>query len=870
MPSCGKASRGSSLTHRTWSSPARPIAVAPCCSAQRNCDESMVVIGLPKACALGVGDCNDDNSAISPGAQEACNSIDDDCDGKTDAADASMAKAAPQCENQNGVCAGSIKPLELCASGAWTACTDPVYSAHSKDFNNAADELTCDDLDNDCSGTTDDKCDKDEDGYCDSNKTTVGKPAVCKKGDGDCDDGNGAISPAAQEDCNSVDDDCDSKLDANDPDLILVAPECENQNGACKGAKKPVELCKLGKWEPCTDQVYASHSKDFSSVAGEAVCDDIDNDCSGTTDESCDKDKDGYCDKSLTIVGKPAICPKGGNDCNDASDQISPAANETCDGGKTDENCNGAIDEEDASKCELYYPDLDSDTYGDKYGNQRCLCAPDTKQKYTSKLNTDCDDKKPAVNPGAKEDCSTNEDDDCNGVTNDVGAVNCTEYYYDADNDTYGDKSKPSVCLCVAKAGEKLTATKTGDCDDAQSSVNPGVVESCTTNGDDNCNGTNNDINALGCSGFYPDVDKDTFGAKGATPVCLCAAEPKLSLTSQKATDCDDKNDKIKPGITDVCATQGIDDNCDGTTDPDNSVGCKTFYLDVDSDGYGVNVSRCICAADSAQKYTAAVAGDCNDSDKAIKPGALETCDGVDNDCAGGVDNNAVANCKTVPNSKLVCTGGKCAISACATNWFDIDKGYDTGCECAADADTVSNKATTCVNFFDLGTIPDNKTVVSHKGRLSPGQSGKWLRYLASDSADTVADKFHTIVKFTTNSSGDYEFDIYKGACTTTSTRICANETLHEWKTDFYSASPAYGPDALPGTTGGIKVKSPSTKPSGEGKCSTTTSIYGNGQSLPGMNLCKNNSAYFYVYVHRKAGATAKCDDYTLTVQNGL
>ena len=63
-----------------------------------------------------------------------------------------------------------------------------------------------------------------------------------------------------------------------------------------------------------------------------------------------------------------------------------------------------------------------------------------------------------------------------------------------------------------------------------------------------------------------------------------------MSLTSQKATDCDDENDKIKPGITDVCATQGIDDNFDGTTDPDNSVGCKTFYLDVDSDGYGVNV----------------------------------------------------------------------------------------------------------------------------------------------------------------------------------------------------------------------------------------------------------------------------------------
>ena len=39
---------------------------------------------VPKGYAAESGDCNDYNKAIHPGAAEACNDVDDDCDGTVD------------------------------------------------------------------------------------------------------------------------------------------------------------------------------------------------------------------------------------------------------------------------------------------------------------------------------------------------------------------------------------------------------------------------------------------------------------------------------------------------------------------------------------------------------------------------------------------------------------------------------------------------------------------------------------------------------------------------------------------------------------------------------------------------------------------
>ena len=61
----------------------------------------------------------------------------------------------------------------------------------------------------------------------------------------------------------------------------------------------------------------------------------------------------------------------------------------------------------------------------------------------------------------------------------------------------------------------------------------------------------------------------------------------------------------------------------------------KTFYRDVDQDNFGSAIAVSACRAPAG--YVSA-SGDCNDSTKEIFPGALDICDGLDNDCNGKID----------------------------------------------------------------------------------------------------------------------------------------------------------------------------------------------------------------------------------------
>jgi hypothetical protein len=96
------------------------------------------------------------------------------------------------------------------------------------------------------------------------------------------------------------------------------------------------------------------------------------------------------------------------------------------------------------------------------------------------------------------------------------------------------------------------------DCDDNDASINPGAVEICDDNIDNNCNGLTDtaDMNAVDCPVDCTDGDRDGYSTEGGS----CGA-----------VDCDDNNAEINPAALEVC-DDGVDNNCNGLMDSADGV----------------------------------------------------------------------------------------------------------------------------------------------------------------------------------------------------------------------------------------------------------------------------------------------------------
>ena len=327
-----------------------------------------------------------------------------------------------------------------------------------------------------------------------------------------------------------------------DDDSACAVQQC--QNAGCHGAGNLL-------W---TQDLFCNATGSCNIGGSTLSCDDgnaCTNDSCHVVDGCKHTDNDAYvepCYEGPSGTAGKGQCKAGTRTCDGGqlglcSGQILPGT-EVCGGG--DEDCDGLANEEGAEGCQVYFKDNDGDGVGgDSY---KCLCGPTG--KYNTQVNGDCDDNNAGAAPGNTEQCSTPYDDNCNSQANEDGAVGCSSYYFDGDQDGYGVGG--AVCKCAPS--KPYTATKTGDCNDGNNAVYPNKAELC--NGyDDNCNGQVDTAEASAVS-LCGDKPHATEGCSAGVCYIVKCDSDWFDMDGLFSTGCEATEDTgDKHGWGDFCGT---------------------------------------------------------------------------------------------------------------------------------------------------------------------------------------------------------------------------------------------------------------------------------------------------------------------------
>ncbi|MBI4739185.1 putative metal-binding motif-containing protein [Candidatus Woesearchaeota archaeon] len=272
-------------------------------------------------------------------SESACaDAADDDCDGKIDCADSDCGQF-PACTDDDG---------------------DGVKADADCDDTNAAvfpgNPEVCDNLDNNCNGVIDEFLTK----QCGTSNIGVCIYGTQKCGAGVWSSCTGAVNPS-NELCNSVDDDCDGRIDEGCQCTTGDTRLCGLNIGACKPG---TQSCVSGVWGICSGGVTP-----LSEQCGNG----IDDDCDNSVDEDC---SGAPATNAAAAVAAPAVVMPSLRQKTPQDSQISRS--------------------DDKVSPSLGCVDGDGDGFG-----LNCVNGPD------------CDDEDSAVNPAAKESCNA-KDDNCN------------------------------------------------------------------------------------------------------------------------------------------------------------------------------------------------------------------------------------------------------------------------------------------------------------------------------------------------------------------------------------------------------------------------------------------------------------------------
>ena len=343
------------------------------------------------------------------------------------------------------------------------------------------------------------------------------------------------------EECNGLDDDCDSQIDEEISGCCThgISRTCGLDVGSCTVG---TQSCENGEWSRCDGR-----------QPSDEVCDGADNDCDQLIDEgllntcgqcgtvpqeSCnreDDDCDGRIDERVTnACGEcgplpSEVCDQQDNDCDGRTDErvtnacgeCGPLSNELCDG--QDNDCDGRVDEGlSRGTCTV--------------GQGQCLRSGQ-EVCINGQFSCNVASGNPVIEVcnGADDDCDNRIDE------REDGENLCIEVCNGQDEDGDGRIDEDVINAC-GQCGALPVEICNGIDDDCDQSIDESVINACGDCGlipNEVCDGEDND-----CDG---EIDENVLNACG-----LCGALPNESCDGAD-NDCDGQIDETFPNLGENC-----------------------------------------------------------------------------------------------------------------------------------------------------------------------------------------------------------------------------------------------------------------------------------------------------------------------------